>query len=101
MESTPNPRSMKFIPDGKDVLGAGTKTHVFRDVYEAGKSPLAVMLLKLDGVREVMLASDSITVTKSTLADWDELQDSVETTVSQFYASGGLAMRPEDVETLG
>eukprot|EP00913_Durusdinium_trenchii_P028760 g26972.t1 len=58
-EATPNPKSMKFVLEGGEALAA----------------PLAKSLLKVDGVREVLLAAEHVTVTKATLADWEELQD--------------------------
>jgi len=88
VETTPNPKSMKFLPEGRDVLGAGNKTMLFRSEYEAGAAPLAQALFKVGGVREVMLAAQHVTVTKTALADWDELQERVEQCISGFYDEG-------------
>jgi len=88
METTPNPKAMKFIPEGREVLGEKARALVYRDIYEAGESPLAVVLLKIDGVREVMLAADHITVTKATMAEWEAIQEKIEATILDFYLSG-------------
>mmetsp|Transcript_50982 Transcript_50982/g.114707 ORF Transcript_50982/g.114707 Transcript_50982/m.114707 type:complete len:231 (+) Transcript_50982:44-736(+) len=96
-ETTPNPRSMKFIPEGKAVLGDGAKSTVFRSVVEAGTAPLAVNLLGIDGVREVMLAPHHVTVTKSAVADWDELRPAVETSMSDFYEAGQEVMAESSI----
>eukprot|EP00930_Biecheleria_cincta_P054829 TRINITY_DN41222_c0_g1_i1.p1 TRINITY_DN41222_c0_g1~~TRINITY_DN41222_c0_g1_i1.p1 ORF type:complete len:222 (-),score=61.11 TRINITY_DN41222_c0_g1_i1:76-741(-) len=88
VEATPNPKSMKFVLEDSDVLGAGTKTMVFRSIYEAQQAPLARSLLKLEGIREVMLAAQHVTVTKANMADWGELQEIVEKEISRFFEAG-------------
>jgi len=88
METTPNPKAMKFIPEGREVLGEKARALVYRDIYEAGDSPLAVVLLKIGGVREVMLAADHITVTKATMVEWEAIQEKIEATILDFYLSG-------------
>merc|ERR1711974_350068 len=59
------------------------------DIHEAtGRSALALQLLKLDGVREVMLSPQHVTVTKATLTEWEEIQEQVEEAMGQFFESG-------------
>mmetsp|Transcript_22024 Transcript_22024/g.41483 ORF Transcript_22024/g.41483 Transcript_22024/m.41483 type:complete len:223 (-) Transcript_22024:46-714(-) len=99
VEATPNPKSMKFVLEGGEVLGRGTKTMLFRSAHEAIQAPLAKSLLELDGVREVLLAAEHVTVTKSTMAEWEELQDVVEEQISQFYKDGHQVIDPEAIET--
>ncbi|CAJ1444589.1 unnamed protein product [Effrenium voratum] len=99
-EVTPNPKSMKFVLEGADVLGRGTKTMLFRSPHEALQAPLAKSLLELEGVREVLLASGHVTVTKATIADWEELQEVVEKEISQFYQAGKPAVDPDAVESI-
>jgi len=91
---------MKFVLDGGEVLGSGTKTMLFRSAEEAIQAPLAKMLLEMDGVREVLLAAEHVTVTKATLADWEELQDVVETEINKFFEAGNVAVNPDAVETV-
>jgi len=88
METTPNPKSMKFVPEGVDVLGKQARSLVFRDIHEAGGSPLAMALLRIDGVREVMLSANHLTVTKATMVEWEALQETIEATILDFYLSG-------------
>jgi len=100
VEATPNPKSMKFVLEGGEVLGRGTKTMLFRSAEEAMQAPLAKSLLEVDGVREVLLAAEHVTVTKATLADWEELQDVVEAEINKFYKAGNVAVDPNAVETV-
>ncbi|CAJ1403269.1 unnamed protein product [Effrenium voratum] len=64
------------------------------------QAPLAKSLLELEGVREVLLASGHVTVTKATIADWEELQEVVEKEISQFYQAGKPAVDPDAVESI-
>ncbi|CAE8637836.1 unnamed protein product, partial [Polarella glacialis] len=99
-EVTPNPKTMKFLPEGKDVLGAGTKTYTFRSAEDASESALARKLLEMDGIREVMLAAQHITVTKAALADWDELHEVIQGEISDFYDAGLTVMEASAIETI-
>ncbi|CAK9034505.1 unnamed protein product [Durusdinium trenchii] len=76
------------------------RTMLFRSAEEALAAPLAKSLLKVDGVREVLLAAEHVTVTKATLADWEELQDVVEAEISKFFEAGQAAVDPDAVETV-
>ncbi|CAK0828709.1 unnamed protein product [Prorocentrum cordatum] len=49
VETTPNPKSLKFLPEGRDVLGAGSRTLLYRSRHEAGESALALALFEADG----------------------------------------------------
>jgi len=79
---------MKFVPEGAEVLGKQARSLVFRDIYEAGGSPLAMALLRIDGVREVMLSASHLTVAKATMVEWEALQETIEATILDFYLSG-------------
>src|SRR5690606_10745986 len=59
-ESTPNPRTLKFLP-GRDVLGQGSREYADADAGLA--SPLATALFDVDGVERVYLGGDFITIT--------------------------------------
>jgi Fe-S cluster biogenesis protein NfuA len=111
-EATPNPATVKFIP-GKPVLGEGTVD--FRDVSEAGKSPLAQRLFGVDGVTGVFLGSDFISVTKGDI-EWQHLKPAVLGAIMEHFMSGapvvdgaadfdeadaeGEDFAPEDAETV-
>ena len=70
-ESTPNPATMKFLP-GNAVMPKGTAN--FAALDDAGSSPLAQTLFKIEGVMGVFLGSDFITVTKSEHIDWSVMK---------------------------
>ena len=70
-ELTPNPATIKFIP-GVPVLEKGTAE--FPSPEKAGKSPLAQRLFKMQGVSNVFLGPDFISISKSDDTDWNMLK---------------------------
>jgi len=100
-QSTPNPNSIKFFPDGKGVLlevdedGASilpkdgkSPTMNFPNLSSCKSSPLARALFKLEGVKGVFFGSNFITVTKAEESDWETLKMQIYGSVIDFYESG-------------
>ena len=71
-EATPNPATVKFLP-GQAMLSGGPVDCPDFDTA-AAKSPLAERLFQIEGVSGVMIATDSVAVTKTETADWDILK---------------------------
>ncbi|KAL9189594.1 hypothetical protein ACHAXT_009269 [Thalassiosira profunda] len=120
--TTPNPESLKFIPNGRLVLGqtesvdtadpAQGEIEIDHDegsssndnnqgVYLTRKdhtliarSPLAKVLFNLDlGIKSIYLGYDFITVTKYAEAHWSHLQTPIFGAIMDFYATGEPALR--------
>jgi len=86
-EETPNPATLKFIPDGQIVLESGTAE--FKSQQQAAtKSPLALQLLEIAGVEAIFFGRDFITVTKSGDVQWSQLKAEILATIMDFYVSG-------------
>ncbi len=66
-ESTPNPATMKFLPEAT-ILPAGTAD--FTSIEAAKNSPLAMTLFQVQGVKAVFFGTDFVTVTKDDKSDW-------------------------------
>lgn len=92
-ESTPNPRTLKFLP-GRDVLGAGGRE--FPDVDAAAASPLARALFRIDGVERVYLGGDFIAVTKAEATEWPHLKPHVLAAIMDHFTSGLPVLAPEE-----
>jgi Fe-S cluster biogenesis protein NfuA len=92
-ESTPNPRTLKFLP-GRDVLGRGSRE--FADPDAALASPLAHAIFLVDGVERVYLGGDFITVTKSESTEWPHLKPHVLAAIMDHFTSGAPVLRSED-----
>jgi Fe-S cluster biogenesis protein NfuA len=84
-EETPNPSSLKFVPNGQPVLDDGTFEF---DARSAFKSPLARKLFTLSNIKGVFLTKSYITITKQDDAAWGALKPSIYQTIMEFYASG-------------
>ena len=86
-EETPNPATLKFIPDGQIVLANGVAE--FKNQKQAAvKSPLALQILEISGTEAVFFGRDFITVTKSEKAQWQAIKAEILATIMDFYVSG-------------
>lgn len=91
-EATPNPATLKFIPDAP-VAKSGS--HDFRDPEKAEReSPLAARLFQIDGVSGVFLGGDFISVTKSE-GEWQHLKPALLGAIMEHYMSGAPAVTRE------
>ncbi len=95
-ESTPNPRTLKFLP-GRDVLGAGSRE--FADADAALASPLATALFNLEGVERVYLGGDFLTITKSDAIEWPHLKPHVLAAIRDHFVSGKPVLLGGDAPT--
>ena len=85
-ESTPNPLSLKFIPDDHEV--AGNKTYEFKNKKQAqGKSILAEKLFEIKAVDSIFFGSNFITINKKEADTWEEIKTEILTTIMDFFLS--------------
>ncbi len=83
-EATPNPATLKFLP-GREV--AGSRLTEYRSAAEAQASPLAAALFSIDGVSQVFLGDDFVSVTKSA-GQWAHLKPSILGAIMEHFVSG-------------
>lgn len=83
-EATPNPVTLKFIPE-EVVLPSGTAD--FTDVKKAEVSPLAARLFAVNGVVGVFLGRDFISVTRAQHQEWQHLKPAILEAIVAHYAS--------------
>lgn len=86
-EDTPNPQSLKFLPD-QPVLGEGQLGMDFPSPAAAKISPLATALFDVDGVVSVYLGADFVTVSKDQSVDWEPLKPAILGTIADYLAAG-------------
>jgi Fe-S cluster biogenesis protein NfuA len=99
-EPTPNPASLKFLPD-QPVLEKGTRH--FANAEEAEASPLAAAIFKLPEVMGVLLAPGFLSVTLKS-GDWSDLKADVLSIIMDHYTSGQpilLDTKAPEVEETG
>lgn len=69
-EATPNPNAVKFT---LDRASTDKRSETFRAGSDPADSPLGARIFALDGVTNVFLVSNFVSVTKEDGADWNEL----------------------------
>lgn len=99
-EDTPNPQSLKFVPD-RAVLGLGPdrRPAVGRDypnAETAARAPLAAAVFAVEGVDGVFLGPDFVTVTKTDALDWAALKPAVIGAIADHLAAGAPIVLDDD-----
>lgn len=69
-EATPNPNALKFT---LDRASTGGKAQTFRAGSDPAESPLGARIFALDGVTNVFMTANFVSVTKEDDVTWDEL----------------------------
>ena len=93
-ETTPNPLSLKFIPD-RPVLEKGTRH--FTNAEDAGASPLAQALFSHGNVAGVLLAPEFLSVTLKE-GDWGDMKPKVLGAIMDHFTSGQPVLLEEAPE---
>ena len=70
-EATPNPNALKFTLDRPSIGGAQPRPSA--RARDPAESPLGARIFALDGVTNVFMTANFVSVTKEDDADWDEL----------------------------
>lgn len=87
-EDTPNSATMKFLPS-RAVIDNPID---FECVEHAKKSPLALALFGVNGVKGVFLGTDFISVTRNDDVDWAELRPSALAAIMDHFTEGRPVM---------
>jgi len=91
-QETPNPASLKFIPDGAIVSDKGS--FEFKNKEQAlEKSDLAVELFKIDGVVAVFFGADFITITKVENLEWRKIKTQIMATIMDYFVAGKKVLK--------
>jgi Fe-S cluster biogenesis protein NfuA len=85
LEWTPNPSTLKYVVD-RQLLGTGA-VNFTRPEAAQEQSPLAAKLMGIRGVVGVMIGGNFVTVTKGEDGEWDELNDSVLSTLDSHLGN--------------
>jgi len=87
IENTPNPESLKFIPDEMDI--AGTKISEYKTLEDAKlESPLAEKIFEINGVKSILLGKDFVTITKKSGFEWLNIKTDIISGLMDFINSG-------------
>ena len=86
---TPNPNARMFRVN-ETLIPTGT--HEYTKLEEAEDSPLASVLLAIDGVELILIAPRFVTVRKSLDAQWAWLSPTLTAAIATFLRSGEMAV---------
>jgi hypothetical protein len=87
IDATPNPNSLKFSVAGVELTGAGLES--YSSPAQAAGSALGAALFRLNGVVNVFIVPQFMTVTKRPDVDWDELVPQIESVLQAHLAGAG------------
>src|SRR5690606_17632589 len=93
-EMTPNPETMKFVAN--KLLYPG-KSIDFPDEATAAPSPLAKELFAFPFIRGVFIASNFVTLTKTSDTQWEEVIPSVREFLKQYLEEGKVVLNEDQI----
>ena len=85
-EPTPNPNAVKFTLDRPTTEG---RSQTYRAGSDPSESPLGARIFALDGVTNVFMTANFVSVTKEDDADWEELVPRVIDELQAHFAEAG------------
>jgi NFU1 iron-sulfur cluster scaffold homolog, mitochondrial len=93
-EMTPNPETMKFVAN--KLLYPG-KSLDLPDVESAKPSPLALELFAFPFIKSIFIASNFVTLTKTTDTDWNDVIPTVRHFLKEYLEEGKNIINEEDI----
>jgi Fe-S cluster biogenesis protein NfuA len=93
-EMTPNPETMKFVAN--KLLYPG-KSIDFPDVENAKPSPLAIELFGFPFIRCVFIASNFVTLTKTSETDWNDVIPAIRQFLKEYLEEGKAVINEEEI----
>ncbi|HEX9514477.1 MAG TPA: NifU family protein [Puia sp.] len=93
-EMTPNPETMKFVAN--KLLYPG-KSIDFPDVEEARPSPLAIELFGFPFIKSVFIASNFVTLTKTSDTDWNDVISAIRQFLKEYLEEGKSVINEEEI----
>jgi len=93
-EMTPNPETMKFVAN--KLLYPG-KSIDFPDVESSKPSPLAVELFGFPFIKSIFIASNFVTLTKTTETDWNDVIPTVRHFLKEYLEEAKPIINEEEI----
>jgi Fe-S cluster biogenesis protein NfuA len=96
-EGTPNPSSIKFVAN-KLLLVSGA-TAEYQAMDETTHAPIAKKLFQFPFVKRVFISSNYITISKSDMVEWEEIQDELRVFLTKYLNEGNVVVTklPEQI----
>ena len=94
---TPNPETMKFVAN--KLLYPG-KSIDFPDMESARPSPLAIELFGFPFIKAVFIASNFVTLTKTSDTDWNDVIPAIREFLKEYLEEGKAVINEEELSTV-
>lgn len=90
IKETQNPTILKFeFPD----FITQNENYEFKNIDEAGTSPLAQQLFYLPFVKTVYISGNFIAIERFSIVEWDDVKEAVAEQIEKFVADGGVIIK--------
>ena len=93
-EMTPNPETMKFVAN--KLLYPG-KSIDFQDESQAAPSPLAKELFSFPFIKSVFIASNFVTLTKTSETDWNDVIPTIRQFLKEYLEESKPVINEDEV----
>ncbi|MEZ5046644.1 MAG: NifU family protein [Chitinophagaceae bacterium] len=93
-EMTPNPETMKFVAN---KLLYPSKSIEFQSEVDANPSPLAKELFGFPFIKGVFIASNFVTLTKTSETDWNEVIPSIREFLREYLEEGKAIINEDEI----
>jgi Fe-S cluster biogenesis protein NfuA len=93
-EMTPNPETMKFVAN--KLLYPG-KSIDFIDVESAKPSPLAIELFGFPFIKSVFIASNFVTLTRTSETDWNDVIPTIRHFLKEYLEEGKTVINESEI----
>jgi Fe-S cluster biogenesis protein NfuA len=93
IKETQNPTILKFeFPD----FITQNENYEFKNIDEAGASPIAQQLFYLPFVKTVYISGNFIAIERFSIVEWDDVKEAVAEQIEKFVADGGIIIKQDD-----
>ncbi len=93
IKETQNPTILKFeFPD----FITQNENYEFKNIDEAGASPIAQQLFYLPFVKTVYISGNFIAIERFSIVEWDDVKEAVAEQIEKFVADGGIIIRQDE-----
>ncbi len=94
-ESTPNPNTLKFVTNKALLLNDMVE---FQSVEETENAPLAKAMFDFDGVTNVFITNNFVTITKKEELLWTEIMIPIKDFLKKYIDDGGIILNEKFVK---
>ena len=94
-ESTPNPNTLKFVMNKALLLNDAVE---FQSIEEATEAPLAKALFGFDGVTNVFITNNFVTISKKEELLWTEIMIPIKDFLKKYIDDGGIILNENFVK---